>query len=361
METQAVFDVVETKSPQQTQKLAQKIADNLCGSEVIALYGQLGSGKTVFVQGLAKTLGIKARIVSPTFIFLRSYPFVLKNKKLIFHHVDLYRTESLRDYQSLGLEELFSKDSIVAIEWAEKIKRFLPQKRIDVVIEVIDKKTRRIKTTPPPVILTSSGARGKDLKRAVEIFKKGGVVIFPTDTVYGIGCRFDDQSAISRIYRIKKTPKNQKFPVLVSNINQLKKIARVTKTAEKLIGKYWPGGLTIILYHKPGLRSGKKLDYKPGLKSGKIGFRMPDSDLIRFLIGEVGVPLIGTSANFHGQKSVTRFKDLDPKLVKLVDMTISGECQKGVESTVVDATVTPPKILRQGAVKLLPKHLRGGL
>ena len=144
METQAAFDVVETKSPQQTQKIAQKIASNLCGGEVIALYGQLGSGKTVFVQGLAKALGIKKRILSPTFVFVRSYLTSLNHKKLIFHHVDLYRADSLGDYRLLGLEDFFSKDSIVAIEWAEKIKKFLPKKRIDVLMEVIDEKTRRI-------------------------------------------------------------------------------------------------------------------------------------------------------------------------------------------------------------------------
>ena len=80
---------------------------------------------------------------------------------------------------------------------------------------------------------------------------------------------------------------------------------------------------------------------------------MPDSNLIRSLINKVGVPIIGTSANFYGKKPVKRFKDLAPKLVGLADFVIKGECQGGIESTVVDATVDPPKVLRKGAITLL--------
>lgn len=135
----------KTRSARQTQQVAKKFASRLKGGETIALYGDLGSGKTVFVQGLAKALGIKTRILSPTFIFVRSYPTLIDHKKLTFHHVDLYRVDSLRDYQRLGLEELFSKDSIVAIEWAEKIKDFLPKKRIDIKLNKVGNDARTIK------------------------------------------------------------------------------------------------------------------------------------------------------------------------------------------------------------------------
>ena len=125
---------IKTKSVQGTRQVAKRLAKELRGGDVVALYGNLGSGKTVFVQGLAKALGIKRRILSPTFVFLRSYPFVLKRAWLIFHHIDLYRGKSKNDYVNLGLEELFLPNSIVVIEWAEKIKIFLPKKRIDVNI-----------------------------------------------------------------------------------------------------------------------------------------------------------------------------------------------------------------------------------
>src|SRR3989338_1657657 len=152
----------------------------------------------------------------------------------------------------------------------------------------------------PPVILTSSEARGEDLKKAVEVLKSGGIVIFPTDTVYGISCRFDNQKAIKRLYQIKGTPQNQPFPILVSKIDQVKSLAIITKICQQLINKYWPGAITIIL---PSRHSSAA----PQNNTIKVGFRMPYSDLIRFLIDRVGVPIIGTSANFHGQKPPKRF------------------------------------------------------
>lgn len=135
---------VKTKSAKETQKVAQNLAKDLKGGDVIALFGDLGSGKTVFVQGLASGFGIRRRVTSPTFIFMRSYPFVLKGIPLTFYHLDLYRGQEESDFRSLGLEEIFSKDSIVVLEWAEKIKNILPRKRIDVYMNTVDENTRKI-------------------------------------------------------------------------------------------------------------------------------------------------------------------------------------------------------------------------
>lgn len=177
------------------------------------------------------------------------------------------------------------------------------------------------------------------IQEAVRILKRGCIVIFPTDTVYGVGCRFDDAKAIVRVRQIKNTPKTQPFPVLVSSVDQLRQYAQVTEQAESLIKKYWPGALTIILESKNN--------------SEKIGFRMPDSSLVRALIDGVGVPIIGTSANFRGRGAPKSYEELDSDFIKLADLVVKGECHLGVESTVVDATFDPPKVLRQGAV-LIP-------
>ncbi|MBI2594404.1 threonylcarbamoyl-AMP synthase [Candidatus Curtissbacteria bacterium] len=192
----------------------------------------------------------------------------------------------------------------------------------------------KIKKTSHVILSVSEGS----FKKATRILKSGGVVIFPTDTIYGIGCRFDNPKAIERIYSIKGTPKNQPFPILIADTNQIGKIAKVDQKAQRLIEKYWPGGLTIILMAKKG--------------NQKIGFRMPDSELVLALINKVGVPIIGTSANFHGQPTQTSFEELNPKIVKKADFVLKGECKLKVESTVVDATVDPPRILRKGAVSL---------
>jgi len=108
---------------------------------VIALYGDLGSGKTTFVQGMAKGLGIKRRIISPTFVIIRSYQVY----SLYFYHIDLYRVEGVDNIKGLGLEEIINDHhNIVAIEWAEKMGDLLPKKRWDVGFEDLGEDERRI-------------------------------------------------------------------------------------------------------------------------------------------------------------------------------------------------------------------------
>lgn len=323
---------VETsKSDKQTEEIGQKLAKSLKGGDIVALYGDLGAGKTVFVKGIARGLGIKKRILSPTFVFIRSYPLT-SGKQL--YHVDLYRGQSRQDFEALGLSEIFSKNNIVVIEWAEKLKDTLPKNRIDIHIKKEGEKIRRINITHKH----SNVSIYRYIKlEEDEILKKGGVVIFPTDTVYGIGCRYDDKKAVNRIYKIKDRPKSQPFPYLVSNIQQVKKIADVTPIAQELIDKHWPGGLTIILKSR---------------HNQKIGFRMPNHKELLLVIDMLGVPIIGTSANFHGQPPPASFDELDPKLIQLADFVIGGRAGGGIESTVVDTTVDPIKILRKGAIAL---------
>src|SRR3990167_9955623 len=135
---------VKTNTPFATQKIAQDLAKNLKGGEVIALFGDLGAGKTVFVQGLARGLGINRKVISPTFVFMRSYPFLHHKKPLTFYHIDLYRGQDATDFRNLGLDEVFTEDAIVVLEWAEKIRDVLPKKRIDVIINVTGEKSRKI-------------------------------------------------------------------------------------------------------------------------------------------------------------------------------------------------------------------------
>jgi len=118
--------------------LGEKIGRDLKPPVIIALYGELGSGKTTFIQGLAKGLGIKKRITSPTFVFVKKY-------KPNFYHIDLYRIEETKEVKSLGLEEIFSEPkAVIAIEWAEKIKEILPKNRIDIWFNYLNQKQRKI-------------------------------------------------------------------------------------------------------------------------------------------------------------------------------------------------------------------------
>lgn len=130
----------------QTQKIAEDLAKELKPGDFLAFYGDLGSGKTTFIQGLAKSLGIKRRIISPTFIIVRSYNSIINNQKsLIFYHIDLYRTESKEDLLGLGIDQIIEDgNSIVAVEWAEKLGSLLPNKRIELYFKYIDENKREI-------------------------------------------------------------------------------------------------------------------------------------------------------------------------------------------------------------------------
>ena len=133
--------IINTQNLRETQEFARDFAKNLKAGDVLCLYGNLGSGKTSFVQGLAKGLGITRRIISPTFIIARRY----KIGDLNFYHIDLYRTQTLQDLRSIGIDEILEDDkNIVAIEWAEKLLDLIPKKRIDLKFEYIDENKRKI-------------------------------------------------------------------------------------------------------------------------------------------------------------------------------------------------------------------------
>lgn len=187
------------------------------------------------------------------------------------------------------------------------------------------------------------------IKEAIQIFNQGGIVIFPTDTSFGIGCRIDNEAAIEKLFTLRKRPVTQAASVLVSDIAMAEEyVTGISENVlEKLIKPYWPGGLTVVLP--------SNLDKVPVLVRGgthTIGIRMPDyADLLTIISG-VGVPILGPSANFHGHKTPFQQKDLDEDLLKLVDYVVEGNCKNNKASTVIDCTIIPWKVLREGAVTL---------
>lgn len=186
------------------------------------------------------------------------------------------------------------------------------------------------------------------MKDAVEIVKNGGIIIFPTDTAFGIGCRIDNYAAVDRVFKIRQRPVTQAMPVLVSSAKlALTYYLHASDIVRHLMKEYWPGALTIVAECKTNLI------YSPIRGGGKnIGLRMPNHPAILEIIKRVGVPILGPSANFHGEPTPYSTADLNPELVKLVDYVVVGECTVKQPSTVVDCSVTPYKIIRQGAVQL---------
>lgn len=188
----------------------------------------------------------------------------------------------------------------------------------------------------------------KNLENAIEVLRAGGIVIFPTDTAFGIGCRIDDEQAVRRLFELRKTSKEKAVPVLCSSIQMVQAYVRPFGwDVRKLMQKYWPGALTLVI--------SAKTNKVPELVRGggeTIGARIPDHDSILRVIRAVGVPILGPSANFAGEKTPFKMSDLDPNLVRLVDFVLRGRCKIKKPSTVLDVTVKPWKILRSGAVKI---------
>jgi tRNA threonylcarbamoyladenosine biosynthesis protein TsaE len=138
-----------TNDFEETQQLGLDFAKKLKGGEVIALYGDLGSGKTTFMQGLAKGLGIKKNIISPTFIIMRTYHMGTGDEGQgirSLYHLDLYRIENETQAEDLGLLELMGdSENVVAIEWPDKIENVLPEKRINIYFTYLEDDGREIR------------------------------------------------------------------------------------------------------------------------------------------------------------------------------------------------------------------------
>ncbi|MBA4435970.1 MAG: L-threonylcarbamoyladenylate synthase [Nitrosopumilus sp.] len=182
------------------------------------------------------------------------------------------------------------------------------------------------------------------IKKADEIIENGGVVIFPTDTVYGIGCNPYNANAVKKIYEIKSREKIKSLPVLASSIQIVKEISIIDEFTEKIIKKYWPGPLTLILKLKD-----KNLKKSLNLED-KIAVRIPNSECTLKLLNKCNL-LVGTSANISGDSSFT-----DPqecmKNVKNYDVFVDGGTitSKG-ESTIIEIKNEKIHIIREGALK----------
>ncbi len=195
---------------------------------------------------------------------------------------------------------------------------------------------------------------GEKIRKAIEVFRKGGIVIFPTDTVFGVGCRIDDEEAIEKFFLIKRKPKKSPVPILVDSTEMAQKYLKPvsSEVIDKLMKPYWPGGLTIVL---PCVL--EKVQKRLIGSGGTLGVRVPDHGTILKVIKSIGVPIIASSANFYGDKTPYRFFDIDKKFIALVDFALDGRCTKKIPSTVIDCSKKPWKILREGAVKIQDPEL----
>jgi L-threonylcarbamoyladenylate synthase len=184
------------------------------------------------------------------------------------------------------------------------------------------------------------------IETGIAVLKRGGLVAYPTDTVYGLGASANNEDAVKRIFLVKKRPANMAFPLLLANVSQIGDVAvNVPPLAWFLAARFLPGALTIVLY-----RSKAVSDAVTG-GSDKVGVRVPAHPMPIALIEGSGSPLIGTSANLSGQPSAMTAEEVKKQIGEEVDLIIDGgRVTGGVESTVIDVTYRNPLILRQGAI-----------
>ena len=186
------------------------------------------------------------------------------------------------------------------------------------------------------------------LEKASEFIKQGKIVVFPTETVYGIGANGLDEKAVRKLYEVKKRPLNKPISLLVSNMEMVKTIAQdITEVEYKIMGKFFPGPLTIIL---------KKKDIVPDIVTAgqeTVGVRMPSGEMARKLVELSGVPIATPSANISGQPSGTNLSEIKENFKESVDFYIDGgNSELGISSTIVQVIDGKIKILRQGSITL---------
>jgi len=176
------------------------------------------------------------------------------------------------------------------------------------------------------------------LLQAADVIKDGGLVIVPTETVYGIAANSLNVSTLERLNRIKNRPADKHYSLHIGSKEKVVELAKdIPVAAFKLMEKFWPGPLTIIL-RAPD--------------NSTIGLRLPDNRILRRIITLADVPVVCPSANISGKPAPTTFNEAIQDLNGQVDLAIdAGATDLGVESTVVDLTVVPPQVLREGAIK----------
>jgi L-threonylcarbamoyladenylate synthase len=182
------------------------------------------------------------------------------------------------------------------------------------------------------------------LPSALEVLNSGGLVAFPTDTVYGVGALAFDGAVVESIYVAKGRPGEKAIPVLIGDPDDLVKVAReVPETAARLAARFWPGPLTLVVPKHPDLPEAVSA-------APTVGVRLPDHPVVRALLCAAG-PLAVTSANLSGQPSPSTAEEVLAQLGGRIALILDGgKTPGGVASTVVDCTGAEPQILRPGPI-----------
>ena len=186
----------------------------------------------------------------------------------------------------------------------------------------------------------------QQVEQGISILKQGGIVAFPTDTVYGLGACIGIRYAVERVYRVKERPRSMALPLLLADASQIGEVAEpVPQIAWLLADKFLPGALTMVLH---------KSESVPDIITGRgktVAIRIPAHPVPVALARGLGAPIVGTSANLSGKPSALTADEVHAQLGDKVDLIIDGgRCPGGKESTIIDLTGETPVVLREGAI-----------
>jgi len=190
------------------------------------------------------------------------------------------------------------------------------------------------------------------IREAARVIAEGGVVIYPATGLYGLAADALNGEAVGRIFQIKQRPGHKPLLIMVHNRNELYRLVlHIPLSAVSIMKRFWPGGITIVFEAR------KTLPQALTAGSGKIGVRVPGHRVAFDLNAALGKPITGTSANISGQAGCAYVADIDTRVADNVDLILdAGALKGGMGSTVVDVTVAPPKILREGAISAQAIH-----
>ena len=185
----------------------------------------------------------------------------------------------------------------------------------------------------------------RHLTNAAQTLRAGGVIIYPTDTVYGIGCSIEDKNAIEKIYLIKRQRDDKPFSFVCSDLKHISEYAHVSNPAFKIMKRLIPGPYTFIL-------PAAKMKHLPKILVSKrktVGIRVPDSAITLGIVRELGHPILSTSVTTESAELLNDPESIIAKFRNSVDMIINGGVLTSQPSTVVDLTNEAPEIVREGA------------
>ncbi len=188
---------------------------------------------------------------------------------------------------------------------------------------------------------------GEAINKAIAVLKSGGIVAYPTETFYGLGAKYDIDSALKRLYEIKKRPQEKAMPLIIGSREELFLITdSVNKSAMDLMDRFWPGPLTILFRARPGLS-----EYISS--ENKVAVRIPGESFALRLAMAAGFPITSTSANISGMPPADNASMISDYFGEVIDLIIDGgKTNGGLPSTIVDITGDMPKIIRHGSIDI---------